>query len=62
MKRDYKKSTAVLPDEFVKVWVIICGRRPKKMYRIGNRFHYVDKILHNNGNYSSIGDKVLWSY
>ena len=59
---DYVKSTEELPKELAPVWVRICGHRPRKMYRIGNTFIYYNKQLNMNGNYSGIGDNVLWRY
>ena len=59
---DYIKSTDQLPKEATPVWVRICGCRPRKMYRLGKRFFYCNKELFRNGNYSSIGDNVLWRY
>lgn len=60
--RGYIKAIDELPKENVPVWVRICGMRPRKMYRIGDRFFYCNKELFRNGNYSSIGEKVLWRY
>lgn len=62
MTSEYIKSTLELPKELTPVWVCVCGRRPMKMYRLGNLFYYYNKKLNKNGNYSSIGDKVLWKY
>lgn len=59
---DYIKSTDELPKEATPVWVRICGRRPRKMYRLAKWFFYYDKALDRNGNFSSIGDNVLWRY
>ena len=60
--RNYIKATDSLPKQFVPVWVRICGLRPRKMYLVGSTFYYYNKELHKNGNYSSIGENVLWSY
>ena len=59
---DYIKSTDELPKELAPVWVRICGRRPRKMYRIGDRFYYYNKELSRNGNFSGISESVLWRY
>lgn len=59
---DYIKSTDELPKEATPVWVRICGRRPRKMYRFGNHFFYYNQELFRNGNFSGIGDDVLWRY
>ena len=59
---DYIKSTYQLPKEATPVWVRICGRRPRKMYRLGKKFFYYNEELFRNGNFSSIGDNVLWCY
>ncbi len=59
---DYIKSTDHLPKEATPVWVRICGCRPRKMYRIRDRFFYYNKDLFRNGNYSGFGDNVLWRY
>ena len=59
---DYIKSTDKLPKEKTPVWVRICGCRPRKMYRRGKRFFYCNTELFRNGNFSSIGDNVLWRY
>lgn len=59
---DYIKSTDQLPKEATPVWVRICGCRPRKMYRLGKEFFYYNKELFRNGNFSSIGDNVLWRY
>ena len=59
---DYIKSTDQLPKEATPVWVRISGARPRKMYRIRDRFFYYNQELFRNGNYSSIGDNVLWRY
>ena len=59
---DYIKATDELPKEFTPVWVRIGGRRPRKMYRVGKTFFYYNKVLYRNGNYSSIGESVLWRY
>lgn len=59
---DYIKSTDELPKEATPVWVRICGRRPRKMYRLGKRFFYYNEELFRNGNFSGIGDNVLWRY
>lgn len=60
--KDYIKSTDKLPEENITVWVRICERRARKMYRIGDRFFYCNKMLFNNGNFTSIGESVLWRY
>ena len=62
MMHEYTKSTEKLPKEATPVWVRVCGCRPRKMYRIGNIFIYYNKQLNMNGNYSDIGDNVLWRY
>ena len=59
---DYIKSTDQLPKEATPVWVRICGRRPRKMFRLGERFFYYNEELFHNANFSSIGDEVLWRY
>ena len=59
---DYIKSTNQLPKEATPVWVRICGSRPRRMYRLGRRFFYCNKEFFCNGNFSSIGDNVLWRY
>ena len=59
---DYIKSTDQLPKEATPVWVRICGRRPRKMFRLGKRFFYYNEELFRNANFSSIGDEVLWRY
>lgn len=56
---DYIKSTDQLPKEAIPIWVRICGRRPRKMYRLGKWFFYYNKELFRNGNISSIGESVL---
>ena len=58
----YIKSTDELPKENTLVWVRIAGCRPRKMYRTGKYFWYCNKELFRNGNFSSIGDNVLWRY
>lgn len=60
--KDYIKSTDKLPEENIPVWVRICGCRARKMFRIGDRFFYYNKMLFNNGNFTSIGESVLWRY
>ena len=62
MMYEYTKSTEKLPKEATPVWVRICGRRPRKMYRLGTMFFYYNKVLDRNGNFSSIGDNLLWRY
>ena len=62
MTSEYIKSTIELPKELTPVWVRVCGRRPMKMYRNGNRFLYCNKTLHKNGNYASVSERVLWKY
>lgn len=59
---EYIKSTDELPKELALVWVRIGGRRPRKMYRIGQYFWYCNKELFRNGNFSSIGENVIWRY
>ena len=59
---DYIKSTDLLPKEATPVWVRISGARPRKMYLLGNKFFYYNEELFSNGNFSSIGDNVLWRY
>jgi len=59
---DYIKATDELPKENTPVWVVIWGKRPRKMYRVGDRFFYYNKKLFLNGNYCGISDKVLWRY
>ena len=59
---DYKKATDELPTELTPVWVRVMGRRPRKMYRVGDRFYYYNKVLDSNGNYSGISENVLWRY
>ena len=59
---NYIKSTIELPEEYTPVWVCICGRRPMKMYRVGNIFEFYNKEFHKNGNYCSIGEGVIWRY
>lgn len=59
---DYIKSTDELPKEATPVWVRICGRRPRKMYRLGKKFFYYNQELFRNGNFSGIVDNVLWRY
>lgn len=59
---DYVKSTEELPKEATPLWVRICGNRPRKMYRLGTMFFYYNKVLDRNGNFSSVGDNLLWRY
>ena len=59
---DYIKATDELPTELTPVWVVIWGRRPRKMYRVGDRFYYYNKVLDSNGNFSGISENVLWRY
>ena len=59
---DYKKATDELPTELTPVWVRVMGHRPRKMYRVGDRFYYYNKVLDSNGNYSGISENVLWRY
>lgn len=59
---EYTKSTEELPKELAPVWVRICGHRPRKMYRLGNKFFYYNKVLEHNWNFASISDNVLWRY
>ena len=59
---EYIKATDSLPEENTPVWVRICGRRPRKMYRINKWFWYYNEQLARNGNYCSIGENVLWRY
>ena len=60
--KTYIKSTDELPKEFTPVWVRVYGGRPRKMYLIGRIFYYCNQKLSKNGNYSSIGERVLWKY
>ena len=59
---DYIKATDELPTELTPVWVRVMGRSPRKMYRVGDRFYYYNKVLDSNGNYSGISENVLWRY
>ena len=59
---NYTKSTDILPEELTPVWVRIWGARPRKMYRVGDRFYYYNKQLNDNGNYCGISENVLWKY
>lgn len=59
---NYIKSTDQLPKEVTPVWARICGCRPRKMYLLGKTFFYYNQEFSRNGNYSSIGDDVLWRY
>lgn len=59
---DYIKATDELPTELTPVWVRVMGRMPRKMYRVGDRFYYYNKVLDSNGNYSGISENVLWRY
>lgn len=59
---DYIKSTDELPKEHTPVWVTIWGKRPRKMYRIGDTFYYYNKVLDQNGNRCGISEHVLWKY
>jgi len=59
---DYVKSTDELPAENTPVWVRICGHRPRKMYRIGERFFYYNRELELNYCFCSISENVLWRY
>lgn len=56
------KSTDELPKEATPVWVRINGHRPRKMYRLDRVFYYYNKELNRNGNFTSIGENVLWRY
>lgn len=59
---NYTKSTDELPKEFTPVWVRINASRPRKMYRLDRMFYYYNARLNRNGNFTSIGENVLWRY